>query len=102
MWRAYGGVLMGLLMVAKQRLLWWPIHPISLPISSMHMTDKIVLSVFLAWLIKGLILRYGGPRLYNQGKPFFIGLVVGQFTSMGFWVVVDAFTGMTDNAVYWW
>ena len=100
-WTAWGSILMGLLMYAKQRLLWWPIHPMSLPISSMWMTDTIMLSVFLSWMIKGIILKYGGPGLYNRSKPFFIGLVVGQFTSMGFWLVVDYFTGMTDNLVWW-
>ena len=100
LWTVYGGGLMAALMVAKQRFMWWPIHPMSLPVSSMWMTDTIVLSVFLSWLLKGVILRFGGPSLYQRGKPFFIGLVVGQFSSMGFWVVVDYLTGMTDNLVY--
>jgi hypothetical protein len=99
--RAWGGLLMGLLILARQRFLWWPVHPLSLPISSMWMTDRLLVSVFLAWLIKGLILKYGGPGLYRRGKPFFIGLVAGQFLSMGFWVVVDYFTGMTNNVVYY-
>ena len=100
LWTAYGGALMAVLMVAKQRLVWWPIHPMSLPVSSMWMTDTIMLSVFMSWLIKGAILHYGGPAMYRKGKPLFIGLVVGQFSSMGFWVVVDFITGMTDNVVY--
>ena len=87
-------------MVAKQRLLWWPIHPMSLPISAMWMTDVIVFSVFISWSIKGLMLKYGGPKLYDSGKPFFLDLVAGQFSAMGFWTVVDYFTGMTDNLVY--
>ena len=99
-WTAYGGGLMGLLMWLKQRYLWFPIHPLSLPISSMWMTDSIMMSVFASWSIKGLMLKYGGSILYRKGKPFFIGLVVGQFFSMGFWVVVDYFTGMTGNVVF--
>ncbi len=100
LWTAYGGGLMALLMVAKQRFVWWPIHPMSLPVSSMWMTDTIVLSVFISWMIKGVILKFGGPALYRKGRPLFIGLVVGQFVAMGFWVVVDYLTGMTDNVVY--
>ena len=100
LWTAYGGALMALLMAAKQRFVWWPIHPMSLPVSSMWMTDTIVLSVFISWMIKGVILKFGGPALYRKGKPLFIGLVVGQFVAMGFWVVVDYLTGMTDNVVY--
>jgi hypothetical protein len=47
-----------------------------------------------------VILKFGGPALYRKGRPLFIGLVVGQFVAMGFWVVVDYLTGMTDNVVY--
>ena len=72
----------------------------SLPISSMWMTDAIMLSVFISWLIKGNILKYGGSSLYHRGKPFFIGLVAGQFISMGFWIVVDYLIGTTDKVVY--
>ena len=101
LWTAFGGGLMWVLLLAKQRFLWWPIHPMSLPISAMRMTDLIMLSVFLSWLLKLLILKYGGPALYNRGKPLFIGLVAGHFTSMCAWAVIDALTGMTDNLVYY-
>ena len=101
LWTAFGGGLMWVLLLAKQRFPWWPIHPMSLPISAMRMTDLIMLSVFLSWLLKLLILKYGGPALYHRGKPLFIGLVAGHFTSMCAWAVIDAFTGMTDNLVYY-
>jgi hypothetical protein len=100
LWSAYGGALMGLLMLARQRFIWWPIHPLSLPISSMWPTDMIVFSVLLSWMLKSLILKFGGPVLFQRLKPFFIGLVVGQFSSMGFWVIVDYLTGMSANVVY--
>lgn len=100
-WTGWGAILMGLLTWARQRFIWWPVNPLSLPVSSMWMTDTIVLSVFLGWLIKLLILKYGGPALYQRGKPLFIGFIVGQFTSMVGWVLVDGVTGMTDNLVWW-
>ncbi len=38
--------------------------------------------------------------IYDRGKPFFIGLVIGQFACMGCWLIIDYFTGMTGNVVY--
>ena len=38
-------------------------------------------SVFLAWLCKTLVLRYGGPALYLKTRPFFMGLILGQFVT---------------------
>ena len=27
--------------------------------------------------------------------------IAGQLTAAGFWLVIDYFTGMTDNKIYW-
>ena len=65
------------------------------------MTNYISFSVFLAWLIKTLILKYGGLALFQRAKPIFLGLILGQFTVAGLWLVIDYLTGMTDNNIYW-
>jgi hypothetical protein len=96
-----GGGIMALLMVARQRLAWWPLHPLGFAISTSSMTNYISFSVFLAWLVKGLVLKYGGPALFGRTRPFFLGLIAGQFTCAGTWLIIDYFTGMTDNNIYW-
>ena len=53
-------------------------------------------SMFIAWLLKLLILRYGGSPLYRR-RPLFLGMVLGQVTSHGAWMVVDYFTGMIGD-----
>ena len=100
-WTGLGATVMALLMFARHRLLWWPIHPLGFPISTIWMTNYISFSVFLAWLIKSVILKYGGPSLYQKARPFFLGLILGQFVCAGGWLIVDYFTGMTDNNIYW-
>jgi hypothetical protein len=96
-----GGSVMALLMLARQHFLWWPLHPLGFAVSTISMTNYISFSVFLAWLIKSLILKYGGPALFQRAKPFFLGLILGQFTVAGLWLLIDYFTGMTDNNIYW-
>ena len=98
---AAGGSIMALLMVARQHLTWWPLHPLGFAISTNAMTNYIWFSVFLAWLIKGLVLKYGGPALFQRTRPFFLGLIAGQFSCAGVWLLIDYFTGMTDNNIYW-
>jgi len=56
-------------------------------------------SVFLAWLTKTLVLKYGGLDLYVKTRPFFLGLILGQFISAGVWYVIDYFTETSGNAV---
>ena len=60
-------------------------------------TYRVWFSVFIAWLLKAMILRYGGPRLYLRLRPFFLGLILGALGSGGIWLVIDALTGMTGN-----
>lgn len=81
-----GAGMMGLLMLARQRFLWWPFHPLGLPLSAVF--SSAFFSVFLGWLFKSLIMRYGGPGLYVRGRPFFIGVILGQFATSGIWFVV--------------
>jgi hypothetical protein len=100
-WTGVGAGIMGLLMLARQQLLWWPVHPLGFFISTTWMAQFVWFSVFLAWLIKFVVLRYGGPRLYRVSRPFFLGLILGHFTVAGAWLVVDYFTGMTDNSLMW-
>ena len=101
LFKGIGALAMGLLMIARQRLLWWPVHPLALPICGLLTTNQIFFSVFLAWLIKAVMLKYGGPKLYRSSRPFFLGLILGQFVCAGMWLVIDYFTGMTDNQIYW-
>jgi hypothetical protein len=92
---------MVLLMLARHHFLWWPLHPIGYPIGAVWLMDQLWFSIFLAWLIKLVAMKYGGPRLYRRMRPFFLGLILGQFAIAGAWLIVDYFTGMTDNVVFW-
>ena len=93
---------MALLMIARHHLFWWPLHPLGYVVSaSTYLTNYISFSVFLAWLIKAIILKYGGPTYFRLACPFFLGLILGQFSVAGMWLVIDYFTGMTGNSIYW-
>ena len=92
---------MALLMWARQQLLWWPLHPIGYPIGAVWLMDQLWFSIALAWLLKLVAMKYGGPSLFRRARPFFLGLIVGQFFIAGLWLIIDFFTGMTDNVVFW-
>ncbi len=97
---AGGGGVMALLMWLRQRLVWWPVHPIGFPIGANYMMNGLWFSVFLAWLIKILILRYGGASAYQRVQPFFLGLITGQVLCSGIWLVIDYFTDTVGNPVF--
>jgi hypothetical protein len=96
-----GAAVMTVFTVARHSLVWWPINPVALPIAGVVWTQYLWFSVFLAWLIKTRVLKYGGPKLYMTLRPMFLGLVLGQYTGAAFWVMVDALTGVTKNSTFW-
>ena len=88
---------MGLVMLARRHWFWWPLHPLGYPVSSVFIW--MMFNAFVAWAIKGIVLKYGGPGLYRSIRPFFLGMILGQFALYGLWWVIDSFTGMVGNSL---
>lgn len=99
LWNGVGAAVMALLLWARHHLLWWPLHPIGYVASGTWILGNIWFSIFLAWLIKSVVLKYMGPGGYRSTRWFFLGVILGQFASGGAWLVVDGFTGMTGNVI---
>ena len=88
---------MVLLTFVKNRFVWWPIHPVGMAVGLTHPIYHTWFSVFLAWLFKSAILKWGGAKLYLTLRPFFLGIVLGTFASAGMWLIIDAITGIGGN-----
>lgn len=75
------------LMFLRARILGFPLHPIGLAVAnSNHDITDVVFPVFVASLLKGLILHYGGLRAYAQAVPFFLGLILGDLVMGMGWI----------------
>ena len=92
------GVMAGLL-ILHRRFLWWPLHPLGFVVSMDRVMGTAWFPVFLAWLTKSIVLKYGGLKAYHALVPLFYGLILGQFVAGGFWLIVDYFTGMMGNGL---
>jgi hypothetical protein len=68
----------------------WPLHPVGLLIVTTHYGNWGWPSIFLGWLAKSLILRYGGARAYRQARPAFLGLIVGEVFAAAYWCIEPA------------
>lgn len=64
----------------KLRFIWWPLHPVAFPIAMSNTIAGITPALFLTWLIKSLLLRYGGLRAHRTALPLFLGLLAGDAT----------------------
>ena len=61
----------------RLRFAWWPLHPCIFIFFGGDQSVKMSFSFGVGFLLKWLITRFGGGRLYQTCKPLFIGLIAG-------------------------
>jgi hypothetical protein len=67
------------------RALWSPFHPIGYAISGSWSMNLVWMPLFIAWVLKFVVLRFGGLRFYRRAIPFFLGLILGQCIIGSLW-----------------
>lgn len=82
-----GGMVAGLvitvaLLVVRSVLLRFPLHPLGYAMVASY-GNPIWGPFLLVWIVKTLVLKVGGMRLYRQLIPFFMGIVIGHFFVAG-------------------
>ncbi|MBI5831611.1 MAG: hypothetical protein HZB16_04775 [Armatimonadetes bacterium] len=85
---------------ARSRLLWFTFHPAGYAISSWWAIHFLWFPLLLAWLVKRAVIRFGGARAYAQWRPFFFGLVLGEFVVGSLWQIAGLVFGFTAYA-FW-
>lgn len=96
-WLALGGALTYGMMLARSRFAAFPFHPIGYLMCLTYPMQALWVSIFLGWLAKVLIMRFGGNDTYRKATPLFLGLALGDVASMLFWVGIDAWQGRTGH-----
>ena len=100
-WTSLGAAVMAGLLFLRHHFIWWPLHPIGFPIANTYTIMSYGwFAIFLAWLAKSIVLRWGGIGAYRSLQPFFLGLVLGEFTTACLWVLVDGAFGFQGNMIF--
>lgn len=86
-----GSLFTGFLMVMRTRFLWWPFHPVGYVIAETSTMGWLWCPTLVGWLIKALILRYGGIATFRRGIPFFIGLILGDYVISCLWTLLGLY-----------
>ncbi len=64
--------------IGRMFLAWWPFHPLALAVALSYPGAHGWASFLLAWVVKALVMRYGGVGLYRRLVPVAIGLAAGE------------------------
>jgi hypothetical protein len=97
---AFGVLLAGVFSYLRQRFVWWPFHPLGYALATTSSMDYMWFPFFLAWLAKSLTLRYGGIKAYRMFRPFFLGLILGDYVVPTLWGVYGMVTGTQQYMVF--
>lgn len=76
---AVGFIFASFLQAARVRIAWWPFHPLAYAVSGSWEMNLVWAPLLIAYVVKLIILRYGGMQSYRNSLPFFYGLILGQF-----------------------
>ena len=98
----FGALAVSALTFCSYRFTWWPFHPIGFTLVIFWSTRTAILSVFITWLIKTIILRFGGIGLYRRATPFFVGMIVGYTFSLMASMAVDLIWFPGDGHSLFW
>jgi hypothetical protein len=86
-----------LLFQLRQRLVWFPFHPVGFIMMQTYPMSVLWFSIFIGWVLKSVIMRYGGPRALVRLQPMFLGLAFGDVCMMVIWLIVDAANGTHNH-----
>lgn len=96
-----GSIVTGLVIMSRQ-FVWWPLHPLGYIMGNEWMLRYIWFSIFIAWFIKWIILKFGGLKAHRKAVPLFIGITVGDATMIALWRIYGAvFNKWTLDTFYW-
>jgi len=77
------------LVIMRTMFWWWPLHPLGYALSASWTMIVFWFPVLVAWAIKQPLTRYGGMRLYRRFRPFFLGMIFGEFGLAVLWTIVS-------------
>jgi len=84
----------------RWRYEWWRLHPIGYILGNTIVVWFMWASVFIGSAASWLVVRYGGARGYRAARPFFLGLIFGDFLMLGVWTIITAATGTRDFQLF--
>ena len=97
---AAGFILTVVLSLLRTSFVWWPFHPAGYALALSYAMEYFWLPVMIAWLLKFLIVRYGGVKMYRAAIPFFLGLILGDYTMGSLWAIVGPLLGIPTYKIY--
>jgi hypothetical protein len=83
---------------------WWPLHPVLFLVWGSYPAMVSWPSFLLGWAIKQLVVKFAGGKTYNQLKPLFLGIILGEIIAIACTIVIGVSYYLSTGAnpkTYW-
>ena len=90
------------LLFLRTRFFWWTLHPLGYALADDYSMQWFWASLMFSWMLKTVILNFGGIRMYRRAVPFFIGLILGEFIIGSLWSIIGIILGISTYAFKYW
>jgi hypothetical protein len=97
---ASGLGVVGALAYLRSAFLWWPLHPAGFALGISYAMNYFWFCLLVAWLAKLFIIRYGGMSAHKRAIPFFLGLILGDYTVGALWSLLALILGVPTYRIY--
>jgi len=91
-WIGVGALAMAALLYFRQFLFWLP-HPIGMIMLVNPIMTAYWFSIFLGWVAKSLVTKYGTKDTYARVRCLFLGLIVGELTIVALSMILTIWLG---------
>ncbi|MFC1714641.1 DUF6785 family protein [Candidatus Poribacteria bacterium] len=90
------------LMTMRRLFFWWPLHPSGYVLAGASWGGMIYFwfPVFITWLTKSILLRFGGLGTHRKAAPLFLGLVLGDYVLWTIWSIISISLNTPISAAY--
>jgi len=75
------------LMLVRRFFLQFPFHPVGYAVAGSWTMSWMWFSIFIGWLVKNTILKFGGLKKYQSITPLFLGMFLGQHIVGSLWTI---------------
>lgn len=84
----------------RQLFVWFPLHPLGYAMGPSWPMIQLWFSTLLGWLFKASLLHYGGLSAFRKWRPFFLGLLIGEYLTAGLWLAIDYAFGKVGHRFF--
>lgn len=103
---AWGGLVVGVIataamVFARSMWSWFPFNPLAYAIAPTWSMIVLWFPALVAWIIKSLIMRFGGAETFRKFAPFMLGLIAGEFGMAVFFSIMNIWRGWSTPSFPW-